>query len=206
MPKVSQKYIKNGSLIGLWHISETADELRSQLKFTPAQTFKVEARMQQWLASRVLLEEMMAEFGLPHTCQLEKRGDGRPILSDTNLHVSISHAGHYAAVAISQEAIGLDIEKIGNRIERIRHKFMNDEDLAGLSNDHDIQWMHTVWSAKEALFKFDERENIDFKDHLHLSKLSEGLLAAEIRKDNSLTQVQVPYEFFDGYVMAWAIQ
>lgn len=175
------------------------------LHFTAAANIANETRACQWLASRVLLQGLLYELGYSDNYQLNRLPSGRPELSIPGLHVSISHSGEYAAVVLSKTPIGIDIEKISPRIERIQHKFMNEHERELLMDEKDIRWMHTVWSAKEALFKYHLEGEIDFREHLHLKKEKEGLLRGEIRKDLEIHHLQVPYEFFDDYILAWAI-
>lgn len=206
MPKIWHKYIKINSLSGLWKISESIEELESQLYFIKPETFINPGRSRQWLASRILLQDLLQELGLLSDCKLLKLPSGKPILSIPGMHISISHAGDYAAVALSSEPIGVDVEKIGVRIERIRHKFMNDADITQMAHEKDLEWMHTVWSAKEAMFKYHPEGSIDFKEDLHLEKVSEGMLHAEIRKGDEHHSLQVPFEFFENYIIAWAFE
>ena len=205
MPKVWHKYIKRDSLSGLWKISESREELMRLLHFTSAEEISNDTRARQWLASRVLLQELLLELGYTENYQLHRLPSGRPELSIPGLHISISHAGDYAAVALSKTPIGIDVEKISPRIERIQHKFMNEVEKGHLVDEKDILWMHTVWSAKEALFKYHPHGELDFREHLHLKKEAEGLLRGEIRKNEEIHRLQVPYEFFDEYILAWAI-
>lgn len=206
MPKVWQKYVKSGSLSGLWRISETVSELKDLYTLGEPEVFARDDRTRQWLASRILLQDLVKEFGYTDAFTLTKLPDGQPVLSIPGIHVSISHAGDYAAVAVADSPIGIDVEKMGHRVQRIRQKFMNAGDIAQLQDEADTDWMHVVWSAKEALFKFHPEGNIDFREHLHLKKIQEGLLAAEIRKDGLCIPLQVPYEFLDTYIIAWAFE
>ena len=204
MPTIWHKYIKRDSLSGLWKISESREELLRLLHFTEAAEISNDNRARQWLASRVLLQELLQELGYTTNYQLHRLPSGKPVLSIPGLHVSISHAGEYAAVAISPNPIGIDVEKISPRIERIQHKFMNDHEMELLMDEKDIRWMHTVWSAKEALFKYHPEGELDFREHLHLKKEKEGMLRGEIRKGLEINSLQVTYEFFDEYILAWA--
>ncbi|HCS19266.1 MAG TPA: siderophore biosynthesis protein [Bacteroidetes bacterium] len=206
MPKVWQKYVKSGSLSGLWRISESVSELKELYTLGEPEVFVREDRARQWLASRILLQDLVREFGYAGAFSLTKQPDGRPVLSVPGIHVSISHAGDYAAVAVGDSPIGIDVEKLGQRVQRIRQKFMNVGEIAQLQDEADTDWMHVVWSAKEALFKFHPEGNIDFREHLHLKKMQEGMLAAEIRKDGEQMKLQVPYEQFDSYIIAWAFE
>lgn len=206
MPKVWQKYIKSGSISGLWRISENVSDLQSLYTLGEPEVFAREDRARQWLASRILVQELLKEFGYTDDFSLDKLPSGKPVLSVPGLHVSISHAGDYAAVALADSPIGIDVEKMGQRVQRIRQKFMNEGEVAQLQNEADTDWMHVVWSAKEALFKFHPEGNIDFREHLHLKKIREGMLAAEIRKDGACIALQVPYEYLDSYIIAWAFE
>lgn len=206
MPKVWQKYVKSGSLSGLWRISETVSELRDLYTLGEPEVFARDDRTRQWLASRILLQDLVKEFGYTDGFTLTKLPDGQPVLSIPGIHVSISHAGDYAAVAVADSPIGIDVEKIGQRVQRIRQKFMNAGEVAQLRDETDTDWMHVVWSAKEAMFKFHPEGNIDFREHLYLKKIQEGLLAAEIRKGGLCIPLQVPYEYLDTYIIAWAFE
>lgn len=204
MPKVWQKYIKSGSLSGLWQICESEEELRSRLVHFPEERFRHRDRTRQWLASRVLLQDILAEMGYESGYGLKKLPDGRPELSIAGLHVSISHAGDYAAVAVSREKIGIDIERIGSRIQKVAHKFMNDGDMKRLNGQEDLVWMHTVWSAKEALFKYFPGGSIDFREHLHIDHVEEDGLQCRVIREGKEFLARVPYLYFDDYILAWA--
>jgi 4'-phosphopantetheinyl transferase len=203
MPKLWQKYINSDSLTGLWRISESEEELRELLSFVKAETFSNPQRTLQWLASRVLLQEVLQEMDLGHAV-LHKLLSGRPVLDAEGFHVSISHTLEYAAVVVSNQPIGVDVEMLGNRISRVRHKFMNDADFELLNAEDDIAGMHLVWSAKEALFKYHPEGALDFRQHLHLKKIEEGLLSGQIKKGNEQEDLLLPYEFLQGGVIAWA--
>ncbi len=206
MPKVWHKYIKRDSLTGIWKITESEEELRTLLHAIEGEQFNHSARTRQWLSSRVLLQELLADMGFFGPYSLQKTALGKPVINLPGIEISISHAGEYAAVAISKSGpVGLDIEQIRPRISRIKTKFMNDNDLSRLRFEEDLEWMHLVWSAKEALFKFHEGGELDFKEHLHIDEVHEPHLLARIQKEGILKQVEVPYQFFEDYVITWAL-
>jgi 4'-phosphopantetheinyl transferase len=73
------------------------------------------------LATTILRLAAGAWLGVPaervdvdRTCSRCQESHGRPRLPGTGLHASISHAGDYAAVALSDVApVGVDVERIG---------------------------------------------------------------------------------------------
>lgn len=206
MPKVWHKYIKSDSLTGIWKITESEEELRQLLHTIEGEKFANDQRTLQWLSSRVLLQELLADMGFFGPFQIHKNERGRPGINLPGMEISISHAGEYAAAVISTEApVGLDIEQIRPKISRIKNKFMNEADLQRLRFDDDLQWMHLVWSAKEALFKYDKDGELDFKEHLHIDEVHDPHLLARIQRGNAIQRVKVPYQFFEDYVITWAI-
>lgn len=81
---------------------------------------------------------------------------GAPYLPEyPSLHLSISHTRGYAVVGVSEaHPIGIDIERLGDKVERVVSKFLTDEELAlayGLDNARLA--LHLLWSAKEAAYK-----------------------------------------------------
>ncbi|MDX5321950.1 MAG: 4'-phosphopantetheinyl transferase superfamily protein [Bacteroidota bacterium] len=202
MPKVWQKYTNSGSLIGLWEISEPLEELESSLKVEPLPELKNENRKRQFLGSRLLLQTLLEEVGVSQA-NLAKRDDGRPFLMDSPWELSISHTDRMAAVALSKKPIGIDIELMSERIKRIQSKFMNQEELDELTDENDLRWMHLVWSAKEALFKYHPERDFDFREHLRVHKASEIHLDAIIKKSLEPEHLRVFYHFFKQYVLTW---
>ena len=81
-----------------------------------------------WLGTRVLLRKML------HTeeyidCKVDAHG--KPYLVNLPYHISLSHSFDYAAVMISKsKPVGIDIEQMKEKVERIAHKFMRPEEMA----------------------------------------------------------------------------
>lgn len=202
MPKVWQKYGKSGSLLGVWEISESTEEMMRALHVEPLPDYRNENRMRQYLGSRVLLQDLLQELSLENV-QLLKRESGQPYLSVPDWKLSISHADRFAAVALSRNEVGIDIEKVSPRVKRIQQKFMNEAELACLQHEDDLHWMHIVWSAKEALFKYHPEKDFDFKSHLFVQPEQEGRLRAEIHRSEIPEQLFVEYELIEEFVLAW---
>ena len=65
----------------------------------------------------------------PELCILY-RANGRPYLNRAAVHISISHSFDWLVVLFSSQdpAIGIDVEKVRDKILRIRHKFLSDRE------------------------------------------------------------------------------
>lgn len=87
--------------------------------------------------------EMIARLfdgaGLSHT------DSGAPFVAGSDRHISVSHGGGYAVVAVSDRNIGVDIEAPRAQLEKVRRKFMREDDEA--------ESLLHAWTAKEAAFK-----------------------------------------------------
>lgn len=85
-----------------------------------------------------------------------KKVNGR--WSAENIDFSISHSGGAIAVAISSDAVGVDIEPLssGDDGERIARRFFNKDEIAlYLSSAPEMrrETFLRIWTAKEAIFK-----------------------------------------------------
>jgi len=118
--------------------------------------------------------------------------------------LSISHAGQYAAVAVCQDCrVGIDVEQVSPRIERIKQKFMNDAELKQLPAADNLPGMHLIWSAKEALFKYHPEPAFDFRTELLIDQVLPDHMEARIVRNKTQESIRVPYHWQDDYVLAW---
>lgn len=76
--------------------------------------------------------------------------DGAPLLAGSNLHISISHSPHFAAIALDEHnRIGVDIEEPRlEQLGRVISKFLAPEELPLWQSQ-----LLRAWTAKEATFK-----------------------------------------------------
>ena len=121
MPLLLEKNIHSGIRAGVWNITETADELLNLVQLSDAEmlllgSYKHDLRKRQWLAYRALLKNLLA----PESPSIFYDENGKPGLLTGSHQISVSHAGHLAAAVCSSEMpVGIDVEKITGRIERV---------------------------------------------------------------------------------------
>ena len=200
-----------GGGIAFWHITETSDELYALLGTQryddQLQTMTNEGRRAEWLAVRLLVKEL---FGFQ--CEVAYHPTGRPYLKGSDVHISISHTKGYAAVAYHHDApIGMDIEYISSRVERIASRFTTQEEAAYIDgHDEPVRQMcHLInWSAKETLYKlFDSPSLAEFKEVFHIAPytLAEcGTMNATVC-DAGKSMLAVSYRTFPEFVCTWAV-
>lgn len=202
-------YTFEGVGVAIWHITETPDALYSLLatsKYDAQLADKTHAsRRAEWLAVRLLVRDL---FG--PDVEVAYHPTGRPYLKGSDLHISISHTRGYAAVAYHRtHPIGMDLEHISSRIERISSRFTTPEE-ASYIDAHDAQsrmLYHLInWSAKETLYKLHDTPSLaEFKEAFHIAPYhpsASGVLTASVSTGD---EVDVCYRVTPEFVCTWAV-
>jgi 4'-phosphopantetheinyl transferase EntD len=181
MPLFYQHNINPGTKLGIWHIAEPESFFLEKvpLKKDVSHPFK---RLQH-LAGRWLLPLLFDDFPLEEILIADTR---KPFLESERYHFSISHCGQFAAAIVSTtNRVGVDIESIRPRIGALSHKFMNEREAMllqqgvlpeqkasgqdGVENRTEYELLTLVWSAKESIFKWYGRGEMDFRRHMQLT-------------------------------------
>ena len=202
-------YKVNNPLHGVWKMEESSDQLLEKLdRKSDFESFmnrvSAEKRRQEHLASRVLLKTLCGE-----EMKVEYRSTGAPFLSDKPLFISISHTKDYVAVILDDQPTGIDIEYRSNRVVKIRSRFMNPEEEAGVDPEHVVEHLLIHWCAKETLFKIIDQQEVDFQRHLHVVPFSyadEGVFTVRETRTSACRDFQLAYKVTPEYVMTWAIK
>lgn len=211
MPKYAH-HTQGSSGVAIWQITESADELYALLatdKYDNQLAEKHhETRRAEWLAVRVLVKEL---FGAES--EVAYHPTGRPFLKGSDMSISISHTKGFAAIAYHHGAIGMDIEYISPRVERIADRFTSAEEAAYIDAHagNERQMFHLInWSAKETLYKLMGSSSMaDFKEVFHISsyRLAEsGELDAVIHAGTEVHRQGVGYRLFPEFVCTWAFE
>jgi phosphopantetheinyl transferase len=123
-------------------------------------TLKMESRKIEFLGVRRLRNELDLISPIDYT------STRKPFLGmQLETFISISHSKNYCAFGVSSNEIGIDIEELSPRIERIASRFVNSEENQFVSEDTVLN-LTELWTMKEAMFKLNNRTGIDFKSEL----------------------------------------
>ncbi len=211
MPLVYQQNINFTTKLGVWHIAEEKDFFLQQVPLQQQITHP--HKQLQHLAGRYLLKEMYPDF--PY--ELIRIADTRkPFLENEAYHFSISHCGDYAAVMVSSTLrVGVDVELVTKKVEKIKHKFLSPRELAMIAAIENASeqmlrdnLLTAAWSIKEALYKWYGDGEIDFIQHLHIDLIEltgdEGIAHCSVSK-NTYVKLKVNLLFFNSNSIAWVI-
>ncbi len=193
----------------LWKIEEEADELYNQLQLNDIEKAYYEKlskgkRNLHWLGTRVLLRKMLKT---DEYIDAQVDAHGKPYLVNIPYHISLSHSFDYAAVMVSKsKPVGIDIEQVKEKVERIAHKFTRPEEMAFLDPAHKIQQLYVCWCAKEAVYKCYGQKEVSFADNITLEPFSyntEGTVSAQLLKGEVNIPYQVHYMQYEDYMVGY---
>lgn len=188
--------------LGIWAISESSDDFWALSPYVESShsefnaLYKSEQRKCEVLAVRLLIKEIIGD-----NVQLLHQDNGKPYLS-SGMNISISHTRGFAVIIVSHsKQVSVDIEYFSNRIERIRSKFMRDDENA---SSQVKLLMH--WCAKETMYKLFPEDNLTFNKMQLLSvdgNDSTGIITAKNIFGNR--NVSVYYRTFCNCLLTYAV-
>jgi phosphopantetheinyl transferase len=198
---------------GLWKIDETIESLEDMIELDPAEealysSFKSEARKKQWLSYRILLKKMLS----PDPAFLEYDVFGKPRLRNNELHLSISHSGDYSAVITSKTSeVGIDIERLRERIHRIKDRFLSKEEDQKIGEANRLDKLYVAWGAKEAVYKIYGKPEVDFQRDIFVSSFDylcsgKGQCSASMNTPDGPEFFDVFYEKISDYMLVYALK
>jgi 4'-phosphopantetheinyl transferase len=183
--------IKQGLFFGLLNLEEFAMANNLTVKRD------IETQGKNYLINQLLDKEAMIEYD-------EK---GKPYLKDHTAHISVSHSHDKLAIIINEnEATGIDIELIRDKVLRIKHKFLSDTELED-GGDH-IEKLLIYWAAKETLYKIYGLKEVDFIEHLFIKPFTKhnlGTITGEINLPDFKETFDLNYQLLDNYVLVYAL-
>jgi len=167
MPLIYNQVVYDDCQLAIWEITETFDQMHDKIHFFQGEeeslyNYKSSVRQLEWLSVRRLLREAK---GKP--TRIVYNEQRKPFLFNSNQHISISHSRNLTAVLLSDtKKLGLDLEYMVQNIEKVAHKFMNDDEYIVEDRKKRNYHMYIHWCAKEALYKLCDKQDINFRKNL----------------------------------------
>ncbi len=178
------------SLLAFWKMEESEEQLRAMCDLCDEDLCRIDnckapKRRIELLSVRALLKAV----GINQTIHYN---DSKPYLD--NGYISISHSPDIAAIIYNTDhPVGIDIEKISPRIQRIATRAFSDEEIAAANGD--LEKLTILWNCKECVFKLANDEGIDFREMIKVKNISlaersrsEGLIEATLTKSGKTQQ------------------
>ncbi len=92
---------------------------------------------------------------------------GKPLLKDGK-HISITHSFQFSGIIISDNVVGVDIEKNRPKIVKIQNRFVNTT-VDSLSDEDIVKQLTVVWGAKESMYKIYPYGGLSFHNHIGIN-------------------------------------
>ncbi len=207
MPLFYQQNINETTRLAIWKIEEPEVFFLAKvpLKREIAHPYK---RLQH-LAGRYLLPLLFPDF--PYE-EIEIADTRKPFLRDEQYHFSISHCSNYAAAIISSDKrVGVDVELITPRIEKIKYKFLHPSEVRFVNSqsaNQQINLLTILWSAKEAMYKWYGLGKVDFSEMMRTVPFqitNEGEIKAFFMKDTFQKKLTLYYRMNEGLSLVWVM-
>ena len=197
--------------LGIWHCTEDPDALISTLILDPEERrifseIHNESRRKQWIGCRMALVTLLRTKRL----MIRYTPSGKPRLIDPPTDISLSHCGEYAAAIISRRyQVGIDLERIRKKIERVADRFLEEDDLSTVGTEERLAKLTVCWGIKEAIYKVFGEPEIDIKRHITIGQfdyLCHGSCTLEVRVQtpHGVTHVPVTYKRIVNYILVYA--
>ena len=188
-----------------WYITEDVTSLFRAVSLKDTSLFRLEGMKSEehqrgFLAVRMLLQHLgYTDYDLTYD------EAGKPHLSDGK-HISISHSHEFSCICISDELMGIDLEKLKEKTLKIAPRFMEVKHLENLSALEQIEKATVIWGVKESIFKIKNEKGISFPEHIFEDKFcfSDGKCAAELHFNNTIEKFKIHFYKVEDYIFVCA--
>ncbi|MBE0646798.1 MAG: 4'-phosphopantetheinyl transferase superfamily protein [Bacteroidales bacterium] len=211
MPVIYTRLINPKTKLIVWHCTEDADLIYSQLDLVQEDeaiyaTIRNQNRKLQWLACRMALSHLM------QTKAIGIRYDehGKPFLISGEAEISFSHTGKYgAAICSTNSAVGIDLEQVREKISRVEERFLSPDELTMASGEDRMKKLTLFWAVKEALYKINGKPDLDMQHDICIESFdylcrTDGELTARMKMLGRRIEIPVFYHMLDDAILAWA--
>ncbi len=157
----------------------------------------------EWAAGRLALQSLL-DHGKISGSQLAKDEHGKPYLPGKEIHLSLAHSYPYATAIIHRhQPVGIDIEQPSEKLLRVRHKFLNRDEITRAGDDTYL--LCVFWCAKESVYKIHGRKQLTFKDHIFIDDYhaASGLLSVHVSADGRFIPHQLVVERLDRFYVVY---
>ncbi len=207
MPLYKSISVNSQTTVKIWKIEESYDFLFTSLDLK-SQSLERVLGMKSELHQRGFLSvrHLLRAFG--YTDQdLYYDDNGKPHLKDGK-YISITHSFTFSGVIISDDEVGIDIEKQRDKIVVIAKKFVGYEfDYLDKNAEDYVRKLTVIWGIKESLYKLFATPGMLFKEHFLVIPfmLEDRETIAWIDYEGKKYKYNTAFLEFEGFTCAYVI-
>lgn len=162
-----------------------------------------EKRRRELFYARKLVRECIGNYELDYDEQK------KPCLLGSKIKISISHSNDYIVLAWSpNKHIGVDIEGISQKAERVRHKFLSAEELRNLRLECAEDYV-LLWTVKESVFKkYSHIKHLIFSDDILIDQVDDEteMVKCKVKiEEGQLEKVNVRFKKMENYILSFTL-
>jgi len=204
---ILEEKLKDGSILGMWEITEDINVLINQVKLSDTELerfdgFLSHARKLEFLSVRALLAKMINP-----DAKITYNGNQKPYIEDGSYNISISHSKKITSILLNKtKRVGIDLEYMSHRIRKVAHKFINDSESINKNDLTERYHLYVHWCAKEALYKICDKKDINFKLNLFIKPFpvnNKGVIKGKVNSDMINEEFDLSYFKYDNYVIVY---
>ena len=209
MPVVKIEKINSNSFWCFWEIRESVEQLLYKIRLSDDGKREIEGishpiKKRERLASRCCIQELVKQMGREYDGIIKDSHD-KPHLIGINYHISISHSFPYAVGILHKKLpVGIDIEKPQEKIGRIAHRFLNDEEFADCNGE--MKKLCVYWSGKEAIFKLNGKMGLNFKRDIRIAPFilkDRDVIRSEFAVGEDVARVALNYQELNDHIICY---
>lgn len=200
--------VEKDQLIIVDKIDQTIDFYLENLIFSKKDIEVLDAKTPkkqlEWLA---LQYSFVKELGWDNM-EIIHDENGKPsFLHYPEKHISISHSDDKIAYCISDKACGIDVQYFTDKIAKIKHKFLHEEENRFLKEEILKLQLHIIWSAKEAIYKWYSKRGLSFRYDMKIEPFEieedEFMIQGEYYIDGAIVKTTLEVVIIKGAVVVW---
>ena len=207
MPLIKIEQINPEAFWAIWLIDESAEDLYSRISCSDQENDEYalihnEVKKLEWLSARNALNEILNNLDI--SANSIKDGYGKPHL-DNEHFISLAHSYPFAAAILNKrKPVGIDIEKVQDKLLKVVPKFLNPREIDSLNLN--IEKACVYWTAKETLYKIYGKKKLSFKENLFVKNFqlqNKGNTMGSIITDSHHSSHTLHYFKFDNYFICF---
>lgn len=198
---IYKSILSDKSLLAIWKMEETEEQLRAMCDLTGEDNCRIERcsapkRRIELLSVRALLKAV----GIKQTIHYD---DNKPYLD--NGYISISHSADIAAIIYNPDRqVGIDIEKISPRIQRIATRAFSDEEITAANGD--LEKLTVLWNCKECVFKLVNDDGIDFREMIEVDMPSDFSFKENLNEEKNIVNYPLSIVHYQSSIIHCALK
>ncbi len=207
MPLYKTININNRINVFIWNITESFNELQKNITLTQNCHIRLDGMRSEIHKRGFLSVRQLLKVAGYEAKELYYDTNGKPHLKDGK-HISITHSFTFSAIIVSEvDEVGIDIELVRDKVQRIGHKFTSYETFY-LTPEQLTGQLSIIWCIKESLYKAFAVKGVSFKKHIKVLPFSTSgsNTIAWVFFEGKLAKYQTSYFEVDGFMCAYAIK